>query len=159
MPIVVSLSSPELAELVSPHTSRLVNLTIRVNDSRSCLSRIVEHLCQPIPTLHTLRISTDARMPHTVELASDIRDTFFVHSKKLVLEGVFLFRGPPVVADSFRTFPHVTEIALRANDVGLTQITDLLDTLEWFPMLERASITLGSSLGTPGRSHFHACRR
>ena len=32
MPIVINLSSSELAEFIAPHTSRLVGLTVRVDD-------------------------------------------------------------------------------------------------------------------------------
>ena len=144
MPIVVNLSSPELAELIVPHTSRLVGLVLPAEGSRSNFRQISGHLRHPIPTLHTFRISTSTYQLHTVEFASDVRDAFFIHSKKLELEGVHSFRGPPGAPDSFKPFPNVTEIVFRAN-LGPTEIDDLLDTLERLPALERASITLATS--------------
>ena len=48
-PIDVRLSSPGLAELVVPHASRLVSLTLRLDDSHS-LSQVVRHLDYPIHT-------------------------------------------------------------------------------------------------------------
>ena len=151
MPLVVNLSCPELTELIVPHTSRLVSLALRVADPRSSFSQILGHLRHPIPTLHTLHISGGTReLIHTVEFASDVCDAFFAHSKKLELDGIHLFRGPPVVPDSFKPFPRVTEIVFRASQVKI-QIADLLDTLGRLPTLERASITLGSfwHLGNP----------
>ena len=59
MLIVVDLSTPELAELIVPHTSRLVGLIVRAEDSLYCLSRIAKHLCHPVPTLQTFRISAN----------------------------------------------------------------------------------------------------
>jgi len=145
MPIVVNISSPGLAEFVAPHTSRLVGLALRVDKSKSSFKQIAEHLRHPIPTLHTLRISNGGPKLRAVEFALDVRNAFFIHSKNLELDGILSLRGPQVVPDSFKPFPHVTELALRVDERDAMKIPDLLDTLERFPVLERVSITLGSS--------------
>ena len=141
MPITVSLSSPELAKFIVPHTSRLVGLAVRANNLDSSFSEIGEHLQHPIPTLHTFRIFTGTSRLHTVEFPSGARDTFFIHSKKLVLEGISLFRGTPLL---FKFFPHVTDLTLRTDEHTPIRATSLVDMLEHFPMLERVSLAFGS---------------
>ena len=65
----VTLSFPELAELVVPHVSRLVSLTLRLDNSHS-LSQIVKHLDYPIPTSHILHIVTDGPGLYASEFSS-----------------------------------------------------------------------------------------
>ena len=146
MLFAVSLSSPELAELIVPHTSRLVGLTVRATDLSLSLSRIAEHLRHPIPTLHTFCVSTDAPRLHKVEVPSSIRDAFFIHSRKLDLEGISSFHtGTRLFLGVLcKPFPHVTELTLRTSEHGVVQIIDLLDTLGQLPMLERVLLTFTS---------------
>ena len=60
-----SVSSPELAETIVPHISRLVGLTVQLNDLLG-LSQVVQHLHSPIPTLHVFRIIADVPGLHTL---------------------------------------------------------------------------------------------
>ena len=142
MPIVVNLSSPKLAKLIVPHTSRLVGLVVRANDSQCCLDQIAEHLCHPIPSLQTFCISTAIPGLREVKFTSDIRGAFFLHSKKLELDGICSFRGSLTDPDTLKTFPHVTELTVRAYAV---QTTTFMETLDQLPNLERVSITFTGS--------------
>ena len=100
----MSLSHPELADLVIPHTSRLTGLTIQLDRPLS-FREIMHRLPHPIPTLRTFCISDDHR--HQLEPPSDFQEPFFLHSKKLELMGITLFNG-----SWQQVFPHVTELAL-----------------------------------------------
>ena len=152
MPIIVDLFSPELAELIAPHTSRLIGLTMRAH-STSSLDQVARHLRRPIPTLQSFRISTDTPGLHKVgsasdvrdafsvnrvDFGSDVRDAFFVHSKKLDLEGITSFFIRPMVSNTSKAFPHVAELIMRSKTIDLSIF---LGTLEHLPTLERVSIT------------------
>ena len=149
MPIAFSLSSPELAELIAPHTSRLTGLAVRVDDTRSYLNRVAKHLRHPIPTLHTFRISATIPGLQKAEFALGVLDPFFLHSRNLVLDGITLFRRHLVVPDALKTFPHVTELTVHASDHVSIELVHFLETLEQLPMLERVFITFGG-LGWSG---------
>ena len=144
MPIVVSLSSPELAELVAPHTSRLVGLAFRVNDPVISFSRVGEYLRHPIPTLHTFHISTDTPRLHTVEFIPRAYDYFFKYSKTLVAEGISSIGGYQVSPSAPAVFPHVTDLTLCTNECVTIHIADLLNTFEHLPALERVCVTFRS---------------
>ena len=145
-PIGVTLSSPELAELIVPHTSRLVGLTIQLNDLPS-LCQVVEHLHSPIPTLRVFRIITDTPELHTLEFHSDLQGPFFLHSKKLEIEGISAFHA-------YQAFPHVTEFTLHTNAYHSTPMDPLLRMLEQFPALERIHITFYADLHTKPTPHM-----
>jgi len=152
MPIIVNLPSPGLAELIAPHTNRLVGLAVRMGNPRSCLSRIAKHLRQPIPTLRTLYIYTNTPSPHKVEFAFDLRHAFFLHSRKLDLVGITSFRRSLTTSNpTLKAFPHVTELTLRTNEHASIDIDDFLNTLEQFPTLKRLSITFAISGWYGGR--------
>ena len=138
MPIVVSLSSPEMAELIAPHTPRLVSLAVQVNDPQSFFDQLAKHLRHPIPTLHTFCLLTSASRPDMVEFDPGANDAFFIHSKKLDLKGIY-FRSPPPGPD-VKPFLHITEIILRPNDRARTAVREMVDTLEQLPTLERVSV-------------------
>jgi len=120
-PIDVRLSSPELAELVVPHASRLVSLTLRLDDSHS-LSQVVKHLGYPIPTLHTLRIIIDGPRLHTLEFPSVLQNPSFLHSK-LEIKGISALVG-------HQTSPHVTEVTIHMSAYTSRPVDSLLSTLE-----------------------------
>jgi len=134
-PIDVSLSSPELAELIVPHISRLVGLTARLDDSSS-FSQIIERLRYPIPTLHTFRIFASA--PQLYKLDSPLSH-FFLYSKRLDTDGISVFRGP-------QTFPHVTEFTMHTSRYLPMSMNNFLRALEQLPALERAHITFNNHL-------------
>ena len=138
-PINVTLSSTELAELIVPHTSRLVRLTLQVDDS-SCFSQIAKHLYYPIPMLSACRITFGYRV-RTMEFPSDIEKPFFLYSKKLELEGVSGFRG-------LQTFPHVTELGLHTHyhPYPPMPMDSFLSIFEHLPALERVSILFFTDL-------------
>ena len=142
MPIVINLSSPELAELIVVHTSRLVGLTARANDSQCCPNQIAKHLRHPIPCLQTFCISTTISGLREVEFASDVRDPFVLHSKKLDFDGISLFREGLMVPGTSKTFPHITELTVRTYAI---EIAAFVETLEQLPTLERLSITFAGS--------------
>jgi hypothetical protein len=141
MPIVVSLSSPELAKLIAPHTSRLVGLAFRVNDPLISFSRIGEYLRHPIPTLHTFHISADTPRLHTVEFIPPAYGYFFKYSKTLVAEGISSIGGYQISPAAPPVFPHVTDPTLCTNECVTIHIADLLDTFEHLPALERVCVT------------------
>ena len=105
-PIDVRLSSPESAELIVPHTSRLVRLTIQY-DNLLRSGQIVEYLCYLISTLHVFCIIIDPSRLYVLEFHSDFQNPFFLHPKKLETEGMSL-HAP-------HAFPHVTELTLCTN--------------------------------------------
>ena len=139
-PIDVRLSSPELVELVVPHSARLVGLTLRLDDSHS-LSQVVKHLDYPIPTLHTLRIITDGPRLHTLEFFSVLQNPFFLHSKKLEIKGISAFLGR-------QTFPHVAGVTIHTSPYNSRPMDTLMSTLERLPALERVHIMFDVGLCT-----------
>jgi hypothetical protein len=132
VPIEVNLSSPQLVISITPHTSRLVTLTLLVNDSTD-FGRIATHLHYPIPTLRSLEILTRNRQLRTLELPSGLRDGLFQHLKKLDLKGISSFRG-------FQTFPNITELFLRTNPFLKNPTVALLNALGQLPGLEKVYI-------------------
>ena len=145
-PIDVALSSPELAELVAPHTPRLVGLTIQLNDLPS-LCQVVEHLHSPVPTLRVFRIITNTLELHTLEFRSGLQGPFFLHSKKLEIKGISAFHA-------YQTFPHVTELTLHTSAYRSTPMVSFLRMLEQFPVLERIYITFRADLHAHPISHM-----
>ena len=141
MPIFVSLSTPESAEFIAPHTSRLVSLAVQLDDTKFNLNQVAEHLRHPIPTLHTFRVSAGTLGLQRVALSSYILDPFFIHSRKLDLDGVFSFARRPKVPNPLVTFPHVTELTVQNDWHTFVDIDHFLETLEQLPMLEKVSIT------------------
>jgi hypothetical protein len=131
-PIDVSLSSPESVELIAPHASRLVGLTIRYNNTLS-FNNIVEQLCYPIPTLQVFRIIHPPRL-YGSNFPHYLQNPFFLHSKKLEMEGISHFHGS-------QTLPHVTEFILCMSPYFPMGVGDFLRTLEQLPVLERLYVT------------------
>ena len=68
-----------------------------------------------------------------------------MHSRKLVLEGIFSLHRQPLTPRTLETFPHVTELTVRANLDAAADIAYLFYTLERLPMLETVSITFTRS--------------
>ena len=123
-PIDARLSSPELAGLIAPYTSRLAGLTIQYDDSLG-FNQIVKHLCYPIPTLDVFRItSIPASGISPLGSPSDPQNPFFLHSKKLEMEGISL-------SYTSQTFPHVTEL-IFTNPYFPTPVDGLLRTRNGF---------------------------
>ena len=139
-PIDAKISSPELAELIGPHASRLAGLTLLLDDPHG-LSQILKHLHYPIPTLHVFRIIAYAPRLHTLEFPSVLQNPFFLHSKKLEIKRISAFIGP-------QTFPHVTEVTLHTTTYPLRPMGSFLSTLEQFPVLEGVYITFHADLCT-----------
>ena len=139
-PIDVRLSSPELGEFIAPHTSRLVGLTIQC-DGPSSFSEVVKHLCYPIPTLRVFRIIVHPSQVYVLKYPFHLhpKNPFFLHSKKLEMEGIAVFCEP-------QTFPHVTEFTLRTNPHFPMPVDGLLGTLEQLPVLEKLDITFLADL-------------
>ena len=146
-PIGVTLSSPELAELIVPHTYRLIRLTVQLDDINTLRRVAKHHLHYPIPTLCVFRIIADPLRLRTLEFPSDIRNPFFSHSKKLEIEGVSAFRG-------YQTFPHVTELTLETNPYLSMPMDSFLSILEQLPVLERVCITFRTDLYTDPVPHM-----
>ena len=146
MLIVVDLSTPELAELIVPHTSRLVGLIVRVEDSLYCLSRIAEHLRHPVPTLQNFCISVSTPQLRQVEVRLEPPPCFLFIFEEARSRGNLLV--PPTFdapETTFKIFPHVTKLTLSANEHILMVTVDFLDTSTHFPILEMASITFTRS--------------
>jgi hypothetical protein len=132
VPLKVTLSPPCLAVPITPHTSRLVALTICVAGPLG-LNQITEHLRDPIPTLRSLEILTKNYQIRDLELPSSLCEGLFQHLKSLSLNAIPLFPGP-------RTFPHITELSLCTSNTLYTPVTNLLDALERLPGLVKVSV-------------------
>lgn len=85
----VDLSRPSLVDLIIPHFSRLVGLTVRLDES-SNLSEFIHHMRHPIPTLRVFRISSkdDDSRPR-LTFPSDLKDPFFFTYQEAGIEGYF----------------------------------------------------------------------
>ena len=129
VPIQVNLLRPELVVSIIPHTSRLVDLTICVGNSRE-FNDATCSLRYPIPTLRSFEIYTDNLLMHHLELPSGIGEDLFLHLKKLRLDGILSLIGP-------QTFPHITELSLSISSSCQNSISALLGTLEQLPGLEK----------------------
>jgi hypothetical protein len=90
---------PLLFESLVSHISRLAVLAVWMKHP-SDFGRIVQHLPNPIPTLHKFTIIVPPRLD-TLELTSGIGNDYFLRVKGLRLEGISSFRAPPA-------FPHAT---------------------------------------------------
>ena len=139
-PLDVSLIYPSFVDLIVPHTSRLVGLTLRLVKS-SNLRQIAERLRHPIPTLHTFRVAVLQPHPHALAFPPDLDSPFFLHARRLELKGISTFLGP-------RPFPHVTELVLHTIRYVSTPMDRFLKTFEPLPSLERVHITFRASLYT-----------
>jgi hypothetical protein len=104
VPLKVTLSSPHSVVPITPHTSRLVALTIHVADSLG-LNQITEHLPDPIPTLRSLEIRTKNLQISTLKFPSGLCEGLFRHLESLSLNTIPSFPGPQI-------FPHITELSL-----------------------------------------------
>ena len=130
-PINVRLPSPELAELIAPHASRLAGLTVQLNGESHGFSQVIEHLPHPIPTLHSLRVISDEPLD-ALEFPSDPKYTFCSHMKRLGIVGILGFR-------ECQTFPNITEFTMHMSFPWT--IERFLNILERFPVLERLFVT------------------
>ena len=130
-PTNVKLSSPELVELVAPHASRLVGLTLRLHGKPYRFSQVIEHLPYPTPTLHSLRVVVKSRY-RGLEFPSGPQNTFCFYLKRLEIVGISTIRGP-------QTFPYVTELTMYISYSWW--IEPFLNILERFPVLERLYVT------------------
>jgi hypothetical protein len=140
VPIKVNLSSPHLFASITSHTSRLVALTMCVDDS-SDFDRIATHLCHSVPTLRSLEIITRNPILRTLELRFGLRDSVFLHLKKLSLNGISSFRA-------FHPFPHITELFLCTSAYAPDSTITLLNTLGQLPGLEKVYATFHNSWDT-----------
>ena len=129
VPIQVNLSSPQLIGSITPHTSRLVDLTVWVDDLLD-FDDIRHPLRYPIPTLRSFGISTKNPRLHTLALPPGIGEDLFLHLKELRLNGISSLNGP-------QTFPHITELFLSTNAGPPRSASALLNTLERLPGLEK----------------------
>ena len=146
VPIGVNLSSPSLAALIVPHTSRLKELTVRVNDPAD-FDHVTEQLCDPIPTLETLTVLTlNERLP-TLTLPPGVLEGLFRHLKTLALCGI------SALANS-QTFPHITELYLCTSRSPWGPTIGLLYTLGHLPGLVKAYLVFQggwyTDVHTPG---------
>jgi len=138
VPLEVTLSSPQLVVSIIPHTSRLVALTVCVDDPPE-FNRIAEHLRDPIPTLRSLEIRAESRqLHHTLELPSGLREGLFRHLKNLSLNAISSLRGP-------QTFPHIIELFLCTSRSPYRPLADFLVTLEQLPGLVKISVVFQAS--------------
>jgi len=138
VPLEVTLSSPQLVVSIIPHTSRLVALTVCVDNPLS-FNRIAEHIRDPIPTLRSLEIRTENYPLPILGLPSGLREGLFRHLRSLSSDVVF--RGP-------QTFPHITELFLCTSGSSY----DVLNTLEQLPGLVKVSLVFHISHYTDPRS-------
>jgi hypothetical protein len=135
VPLEVQLDSPYSTMLGSlvPHISRLAALAIPVNYP-SDFARIVQHLRNPIPTLHKFTISSTilTSKPKALEIPVGINNDCFMYVKELQLVDFSSFRAP-------RAFPHLTKLTwyAGAGHSGPIELSRLLDTLEQLPVLEQ----------------------
>ncbi|KAF9782902.1 hypothetical protein BJ322DRAFT_1073218 [Thelephora terrestris] len=139
-PLDVSLLYPSFVEFVIPHASRLAGLTVRLVKS-SNFSQIAERLRNPLPMLHTFRVTVIPPHPHALEFPPDLDNPFLSQTKKLELRGISTFLGP-------QSFPNVTELVLHTIRYVSTPMDRFLRTFEQLPSLERVSITFHASLYT-----------
>jgi len=137
VPIQANLLRPELVVWIIPHTSRLVGLSIWVNDLRE-FNDFTCPLRFPIPTLHSLEIHTENLYMNHLELPPGIGEDLFLHLKKLCLEGISSLHGP-------QTFSHITELFLTMNAGSPRSTYDLLGTFEQLPGLEKIHAVFRSS--------------
>jgi hypothetical protein len=142
-PLEVQLHAPHfhLFEYLLPHTSRLVALAVLVNRS-SGLGRIVQHLRNPIPTLHEFTIGCPPSGPDTLELPPDIGNSHFTHVKELQLEHFSSFQA-------HHAFPRVTKLTWHVGprrDTILTQLSWLSDELGHLPALEEVHLVFRTDL-------------
>jgi len=131
-PIEVRLSSPQLAVSITPHTSRLVALTARVDDSPG-FQEIIGHLRDPIPTLRSLEIRMRRYDEYLLGLPSGLDEGLFQHLNTLSLNTIPSFHGP-------QTFPCITELFLEIHLSHRAAIL-LLNAFERLPGLVKVSIT------------------
>ena len=132
IPIGVELSSPDLVSSIIPHTSRLKNLIVWVNNSPE-FEKIANHLHHPIPTLCSLGISTENPNPCLLQLPPGVKEGLFLHLKTLHLYGIASFLG-------HQTFPNITELVLRTGRSSCSWTVSLLNTLQQLPGLVKVSI-------------------
>ena len=130
--IEVSLSSPQLAASIIPHTFRLVTLTVYMEKS-SGLGEITEHLRGPIPTLRSLEI---CGQHYLLEFSSGLWEGLFRHLNTISFHTIPSFLGP-------QTFPHITELFLYPNTPFYGSVVTLLNTLERLPGLVKVSARFG----------------
>lgn len=141
-PLDVNLSRPSLVNLIVPHTSRLASLTVTL-DIWFSIDQILKHLTRPIPTLHTFIIRASPHHSHELYLPSDLGDLFFLHSRKLKIDGISAIRG-------FQTLPYVTELTWHTKEIYTIIMVDVLEILEGLPSLERVDIEFRGDLRTHG---------
>jgi hypothetical protein len=140
IPIEVNLSSPHLFASITPHTSRLVALTMCVDDS-SDFTWITIHLRPFIPTLRSLEIVTRNPLLRTLEPRSGLRDGLFFHLKKLSLSGTSS-------CCAFEPFPHITELFLCTSAYATDSTIILLNALGQLPGLEKVHATFHNRWNT-----------
>ena len=132
VPIEVDLFYPWLVTSIVPHTSRIENLTVSVEDSAG-FEQIAKHLCDPIPTLHSLKLSTQIPQLFTIEPHSGLFEGLFRHIKSLHLYGILSLRAP-------QSFPHITELFLCTGRCPLRPVADLVETLGQLPGLVKVDL-------------------
>ena len=132
VPISVNLFHPQLAASVVPHASRLISLTVLVEDSAG-FEEVAEILSNPIPTLHSFGIFNKNSQLHTLELPSGLYEGLFLHLKSLYVYGVPSLRG-------FQTFPHITELSFCTSSSFHTPLPSLLNSLRLLPGLVKLSM-------------------
>jgi hypothetical protein len=132
VPIAVDLSSPQMVSSITLHTFRLEDLTMSVDDSLG-FEHIIEHLCDPIPTLRSLKILATSPQLETLQLPPGLSEALFHHLKSLHLFGISSFRGS-------QPFPHITELSLCTGPSPHRPVTNLLDTFRQLPGLVKVYI-------------------
>ena len=132
IPIGVELFVPSWAASIIPHTSRLEDLTVWVDDSIG-FEEITQHLCGPIPTLHSLEIRSENIVLCTLQLPPGLCEGLFRHLKTLHLYGISALGGS-------QTFPHITKLAMCTGSSNFLPFIDLLNMLRQLPGLVEVSM-------------------
>ncbi|KAF9782906.1 hypothetical protein BJ322DRAFT_1110790 [Thelephora terrestris] len=132
IPIEVDLISTELVTSIVPHAFRLVHLTVSIIIPGG-LRQVAEHLCEPIPTLRSLKFLT--KNPHLSEISLPLglSEGIFRHLQTLHLHGILSLYGSP-------SFSHITELFMCTGDSTYIPIRRFLSTLGQLPGLVKVSL-------------------
>ncbi|KAF9782899.1 hypothetical protein BJ322DRAFT_1073202 [Thelephora terrestris] len=132
IPIEVDLISTELVTSIVPHAFRLVHLTVSIIIPGG-LKQVAEHLCEPIPTLRSLKFLTKNPQLFEISLPLGLSEGIFRHLQTLHLHGILSLYGSP-------SFPHITELFMCTGDSTYIPIRRLLSTLGQLPGLVKVSL-------------------
>ena len=124
VPVVVQIRA-QASRLLSPHTERISELTMSIDNS-SDIDEIAEHLSKSAPLLETMSFRVTYRGRHSLTLPPEFFKAFLSSVKVLILHSRILSPGP---CDLSR----LTGFILESDLISATS-ADLLDSLEQMPV-------------------------